>query len=605
MNKDMSNIRSALEDLLSEVGITQKELAALSEISPSTISRIKSDKRSPRYEEIDSLANTFLRKGASSQEVDKLWAAAGIERRNGEFAAVNPLLEMSNEILRKLPPDMQELYGRLIFELAEVAQNRNTLNHLLSERHWDKAIEKYESSFSKIVLIAEWLHYHNEMSVGLAYYSRGEFIASVRHYESALWGIRQIAQIEDGFDIRYEEAELLTRLGSVHRRMGGLVHWKRSRKLYRDAEKIFREIDEAMQVAICKRKIAGLYLAQGDAQKALPLCATALDVFKKESSNKGIYKTYQHQAWAYSLLGDWERVEELFRKATNLIKKYEEDDWEKVKHYRYLADSNRNQKKLDDAVKYYTKAMLIIEKYEAVGIGVQIVAGMIWLGLAKTYMEMPGQEQEARGYLQDYMKAMRDVKGEDIKLADGWSQYGYTLLHLDRINDAEKYLQQARHVLKDSGQVHYFVDCLGHLAELYLLQGKSTLVYKLSREAQKYDTHLPALDPLFAQILITEGKAHIADGRPPDAITPFSEAIERGIRFNRIVLDTIMKDISDSMQHLMREGAEEEAMELYDGLQESLEELYFQKDIEMQVVEAQAKLRHQLEEITLKESAGT
>ena len=91
---------------------------------------------------------------------------------------------------------------------------------------------------------------------------------------------------------------ILISLGDAYRRLGGR-NWNLAQKCYTDAKNIFEELNDLLMVGVCLRKVAGVYIFQGQYKEALPLCEESLKIFESADEKRGIYKAYQHKAWAY------------------------------------------------------------------------------------------------------------------------------------------------------------------------------------------------------------------------------------------------------------------------------------------------------------------
>lgn len=518
-------VGNAIKNLRTGVGKTQRELAEQVGLHPSMLSRIENGRLRPN-EHLQAIISALQMAGAPREELDTLFELAGyhstdIFEKPVASKVILPLQNLFERLQQENLADKAWLENQIQMLIAYTHSYRQA-SEQMSQRNWLAAHKELNRQRPYVEAAITQLYFRLDAAQGHTCFSNGFYNEAIHHYQSAYWHAHQI---ED----KRKQAQILMRLGSVHRRRGG-IGWATARQRYEEALDLYRELNDPDQEAICWRRIGGTYLLQGRPDKGQPLIEKSLDYFRQTGDIPGIYKGLQHLGWTYDLLGRWTEASDLHEQALKLIESNVTDVWELAKAYLYLADAYRLERRRQDACEYYKKAYDIFHQFEPEGSGVKLIIGMIFLGLGKAYLKIPGHELEARTYLNKSLEVSQEL-GEDFKLAEILSEQGDLLFKLGFYKEAEVKLKHAAEKLKELGNDFYYATALVSLGNLYYQRGRYHELNNLINIVNQLEQP-GLLNYQLAYLELLNGQAFVAERSFPSAFSAFSHALSHAIAFN-------------------------------------------------------------------------
>jgi len=550
-----------LRDCRRMADLTQKELGRAVNIDPSMISRFETGGSIPNPSTLQRIINALALYEVPREKLDRLWPAAGYPGpRLPDTPTIDPVVAFIHGELERLEPGSRALLSEDLRSTVEINQMYVSAKEYAEERKWRSAIEMLVPLRSRLEQRVQRWFLRVDEELGKCYYSEGSYAEAIQCFESALWSTWQSND-------RRKQGEILIRLGDAHRRRGG-PEWKVARERYEAAEAIFRELGDQRQVAVCKRKIAGVCLFQGLPNEALPFCEESLAICRQEGYERGIYKALQIKAWAYDMLGRWEEATRLYEEALEILPRITSDEWEHLKALRYLADAYRLERRVDEAEKTYREALAIVERLEKAGFEAKLLSGMIRLGLGQVYLKMRGRELEAKEYLNRSLEEHRGL-GEDFRVAQVLIEQGTLLMRLGRLGEAEARLRQAGDRLKRLGNIYHYCNALSTLCELYYEKGDYEAVYRTAEDAREVDNGL--VDYHLSRIELIVGKSLIRQKRYKEASAALSRAAKRALRFNDQSFLEVHGELLDEIDTIAHKVGPEVALRLCESYRKSWE----------------------------------
>jgi tetratricopeptide (TPR) repeat protein len=525
---------------------TQEALGGDIHVDGSLISRFETTRTRPSSSTLQRLINALALRNVPRDKLDQLWAAAGYSRSEiFEAPVADPVVAfIQQEFEGLVQGEERELLSRELRSTAEIAQKYSSGARVRRARKWNQAGEELLVLRELLERRTQEWYVRIDGDLGQCRYGDGRYSEAIGHYESALWGARQLG------DLRKQGA-ILVKLGDAHRRSGTRADWRLGLQRYMEARSIFLAQGDRIQEANCLRKIAGTYLFRGRPDRAQQLCDASLSICQEEDYQEGMYKALQHKAWACEIVGRWDSATQLNEEALAIVRTMTSDDWEVAKALIYLGDSQRIQRRITAAEESYNEALSILGKHQEAGVRVDFLTARVHLGLAKIYLKQAGRELQAKSLLNDSLSAFR-VLGVDPRIAQVLVEQGDLLRQLHRFGEAEMRLQQAADRLRRSGNVFLYALALASLCELFYERGDFTGVHDTARTARRHDNGL--VDYPLARIELTVGKTYVDKGEKSEARGAFGTAIDRALNFNEQTVREICTEILSEIKRVARKG---------------------------------------------------
>jgi signal transduction histidine kinase/tetratricopeptide (TPR) repeat protein len=168
------------------------------------------------------------------------------------------------------------------------------------------------------------------------------------------------------------------------------------------ALKLYRSINDHVQIANALNDISIIYATSGDFRKSLEYFEQALKIFQQMGDAKGESYALNNIGTIYQELDDDAKAKEYFLRSLK-IKEKNHDLYGISRGYTNLGSIAEEEKQLDEALRYYQKADSIYQKTK------DIKAEATNLIAAGRVKEKQGKKEEARTYA---MKALE--KGQQV-----------------------------------------------------------------------------------------------------------------------------------------------------------------------------------------------
>lgn len=520
-----------------EMKLKQNELAKQIDIHPSVMSRLERGELPLTHQNLEKLTFGFQLAGLLKEKIDHLWEIAGYHQTpifdTPVSSKIVPAIHKELESLQEKSPLEKIWLEDELQEIININRAYRTAKKYIENRKWPTALEELKKLRMLIDKKNQKWHLRLDEDLGACNFSAGNYTAAINNYDSAQW---QAAQ----FDDKQKMAEILIRLGSVYRRRGG-EGWYFARNIYEQALKLVKELGDPLMEAVCERKIGSTYLFQGRPDMALEHIETSLKLCKESKHAAGIYKGLQHKGWAYAMLGRWEEATKLRKLALELVEQATKDNWELAKAYWYLGDSYRLERKREEARLAYEKALENFEQYDGTEDGVKLILGMVWLGLGKVFIKLPGKELEAKNLLNKSLEVYRDLK-EEFKVAEILTEQGDLLLKIGQYAAAEERLVIARKSLMRLGNNYHYANNLLSLGDLYYRRERFDQIYPLVDELQRLENP-ELLNYALSKLELLAGKAQCAKKEFLAGFQAFYRASSSALKFNQETFREVRNDI--------------------------------------------------------------
>lgn len=534
-----------LRECRKQARLKQTELAQKIHIDGSMISRFETGKALASPATLQELINALALHDIPREKLDELWKAAGYYRTQIFDAPVaDPIVAFIHQEFEKLESDEGEVLSEDLRSIIEIDQEYFSVQKASRDRKWAAARESLLSLRDVLELRFQHWYLRIDQQLARCSHSTGDYAEALRYYESALWSARLLEEYR-------KEAEILINQGDVYRRSGGAKNWRDARRSYEQAKKIFeKEPEDRRGIANCLRKIAGAYMHEGLPKDAEKLCDESLDICEDEGYIRGIYKAWQHKAWACIFLGRWQEAAQLCEKALEMVKSSTSDGWELAKAHWYLAQAYHSDERIQEAEKAFESAVGLLSETGNQKAEDDLLLGMMQLGLARVYLEQlkkPEAIESARLRLRESLDSLRGFQ-QDFEKARVLHEQGGLLLELGRYGKAQEHLEIGAQHLGELGNVFHYADALTTLCELYYRKKDFEKVYRTAETARKADNGL--IDYRLAKIGLIVGKARIDDGAYSQALDAFSVACLRALSFNEKAFDRTCADVSDEVDRV-------------------------------------------------------
>jgi tetratricopeptide (TPR) repeat protein len=587
---------------------TQIRLQMETDIDASLISRYETGKSRPDEGALKAIMGALGKRGIPREEQNELWKAAGFSiTDNGRLSVADPVVNLVEGVLRQLNVEERQFVSDDLRSALDIDQGFLRAERTVARKRWEKAISEFSGLRGKYGEREQGWYLRLDSRLAWCMYGAGKYGDAVRYYESALGAARQLADLcerrgmhHKQAELQRKEAEILIRRGDIDRRRGR-DWWNVALDCYEQAEKIFSEkLVDRIGVADCLRKTAGVYLYQGRPDRALPLIDRSIRMSQGEGDGEqyveGTYRGWQHQAWAYDILGRWDEATQLCEDAVDLVESHTTDEWELAKAHRYLGDAYRLQRRPADAERAYKQALHLLQIPEVAAgeeeeLKVTLLLGMIELGLGQVCLKKLGGQADARYHLNRSMYAHQRF-GEDFTINRVFSEQGQLLLSLGRLEAAEARLLAASRELKKWNTVYYAIT-LATLCDLYYQKRDFDKLFDTAEDAREADNGLINYQLCRVEFLV--GRARIDQEAYSEALDVFQAVAEKALDFNAQTFREVCEDISGEV------GQAIQADKLGLALQVCESQIEFWEDRLPQLEPAQQELVHKwLEEMRRK-----
>ncbi len=353
-----------LKECLETTGVTQEELALdVGLKGEASISRYVKGENVPKREVLENIVKFFREKGITEDKLEKFYKYTGYEEISEK---TNPHITFLFDLLEgKLnQKEISELIVYLIESIkSPISKYQNALTDL---RRGDNvaaedALERLLPSTTNPFLFNERFRLSLLISTADSKRLNGKLHEAIGILKDAELQTKQFG--ESGLK---RLAELLLLRGNIHRR---LSDWDAAKSDYLGSYRAFKDFEFAYGekqdrlIAILERKLAGTHLFQSQPKKALEHAERSLIICREIQDKNEELKGLQHQAWAYFMLGQWEKSLQVHNEIINTLSERGVHPVTLAKGQRYLADTLGICGLYEDAVRVYNEAINNLEKF--------------------------------------------------------------------------------------------------------------------------------------------------------------------------------------------------------------------------------------------------
>lgn len=464
--------------------VSQAQLAAAINLTPSNISRWEAAKRSPPDRATVLALGDALE--LEARETNLLLAAAGyMQVEGGGIDFGDPLLRsLATTLAVDYEPASLGLFRRQLEDLLHIWTS--TLQ--FADEDGDPERREANVDYERLLDQSFELHTLTRMPI-LAALGRQRAQQS-QFLEARVWYERA----KDAADLAGERAwsaEMSVQIGNILRTLGqreALIH-------YQAAEHIFAAIPDRLGAARCRRKQASVYLYLGietaqnalRAEQLLRENVDELTTMRRLSPDKAgrvqaeLFNAYSYLGWLQSLQGSAEEGIDLRRRALNLARSLQDHYRLSVGH-RLLADDYENRGDLEEAESNYRAALEHCERIESPAKRAR-EQGKVERGLGAT-LTRQARYDEAAEHLTESLSIHRSAE-DDLNLA-------WTLNELGKLHAARGSMGRAldahwvaRAVFDKIGNDYYSAGAGLDLAEIHCLQGDVDQALALAQQSRR------------------------------------------------------------------------------------------------------------------------
>lgn len=546
-----------LHELRAAARITQTEFARRVLVSKSLVSRWECGDRLPNSDDIGRIILVLREFGCSSEAIANLQRAHALLRAGDDRSTTiqHPMLASLADLLsnEKLDERRRTELNEHIELLLSHYQRLILANQLFTSRQWQSAYEAYEKLREQYEVKTEKARSFPLSMQGICAYRLGHYHRAIDCYEAALAILR-----DNPNDISIPEMHI--RLGSVYRRLGD---WAQAEEHYERAQELFKSRGDIRGVATCLRSRAGNCLFQGEAERAVELCHTAIELYKQCTDPEGGYATLQHLGWALALSGDTLSAIEYQEKAQKLAEELGAIDVQIVKAKRYCADSYlAHADVLDDltrkpflqvAERLYTDGLQIINKLpgseQEKG---RLLRGELLFGLG-CVASRRREWTKAKDYLERSEQIHRET-GEQLRLGMVLHEQGRLYLVMENARLAEERLLEAERIFVRLMNNYHRANVIADLARV-----RMRLFDKADQVLEDVERGLAILGKNNypkpkAWLYAAAARMYVSTGELGKAADSFAEAISSAHAHSALLVERILDEYERTVTELANDG---------------------------------------------------
>lgn len=514
--------------------------------------------RPPGVEIIDQIAKGLK---LSEGEQAELLRASGQDLPVAHLEPIRALLQvLRDDLLRQ---DTEELLKSDIQNVVRCWQLYAEAKENQYERNWEKAAVLSEQAHTQASQLANRLKAYvlDTRAAVLLHQNKLDNVATLH---------QQVATIAPTLGDDYVVA-----LNAMHQGDYSRVcdHWDAALQHYIAAHERFSRLpNRRREMARCQRKIASVYLHQGDwvrAQSELDSAFSTCRELYEASPQEGEYelaRTAYVLGWACNLAGAWEEAHQFHMRgyeiATDFKTKREKtDEYLLMQGHSYLATDERQLGNFTSAESHYLQAESICIEH-----GYTREKAWIYLGLARLYANQTstngenwGDRQKAEQYFARAQKEAGQM-GSKYQLAMVLNHAAHMHLNESTKTGNQKaldLLNQADRLARELGAAYYIAAIQRQMAEIYLRRGDFDRIALVVGEVEElhrryhYHNHMAWLRVIEAKAILQQS-AIAADHALPwtDVARFYAYALMHGLKFNSFWADQILEDFTRAIAPL-------------------------------------------------------
>ena len=535
-NPNKMSFGRLLKECLESTGVTQEELALdVGLKGEASISRYIKGENVPKREVLENIVKFFREKGITEDKLEKFYKHTGYEEISEK---TNPHITFLLDLLegKSKHKEISELITYLIESIkSPISRYQNALTDLRRGDNLvaEEALERLLPSTTNPFLFNENLRLSVLISTADSKRLNGKLHEAIGILKDAELQTKQFG--ESGLN---KLAELLLLRGNIHRR---LSNWEAAKSDYLSSYRAFKDFEFAYGekqdrlIAILERKLAGTHLFQSQPKEALEHAERSLVICREIQDKNEELKGMQHQAWAYFMLGQWEKSLQIHNEIINILSERGVHPITLAKGQRYLADTLGVCGLYDDAIRVYNDAINNLEKFY-VGRADEkdlLVYGTIELGIGGIY-RIREEKRLAKKYL-DHSFDIHTKMGARYHEALTRYEQGQFAINSSTFASAEQELNKASLLFTELDNKYYLIESNIALGNLELSRGNYSKARALATNSLNMSRELDfkAL-AISAELLL--GDINLSS---PDVLSPttlYISAIREASRLDQFLL---------------------------------------------------------------------
>ncbi|MDJ1169769.1 tetratricopeptide repeat protein [Roseofilum sp. BLCC_M154] len=381
-----------------------------------------------------------------------------------------------------------ELYQQLVEHLPNQQDSRypDSLNSLgvayYSQGDYEQAISYYQKALEIRQEIGDRSGIAKSFNnLGLAYCSQGDYGKAISNYQKAIEIFQQIGDCS-------VTSTTLMNLGNAYYAQGD---YGQAMSCYQQALEIRREIGDCSGIANSLIGLGNAYNSQGEYERVISYSQQALEIFQEIGDRSGIAQSLGNLGLAYQSQGDYGQAISYSQKCLEILQEIG-DHVGIAESLHDLGATYQSQGDYGQAISYSQQSLKIkpqivdlssllsstiglskaygqksLEIYEERGNRSGLADSLMVLGLA--YQSQKDYEQ-AISYYQKALELFQQIRNRS-SIADSFLGLGLTYNSQGDYGQAISYYQKALEIYQQIGKHSGSADCLGNLGNVYSSQG--------------------------------------------------------------------------------------------------------------------------------------
>jgi tetratricopeptide (TPR) repeat protein len=471
-NPNKKQFGRLLKECIDRTGITQEELALNVGLKgEASISRYIKGENLPKQEVLENTVRFFRQRGVTEDILEKFYKYTGYEetteKTNPHIAFLIELLEgkSSHREIAELIIYLLESIKSPILKYQNALTDLRRGDNVAAEEALEKLLPASTNPFvfndklrlSLLISTADSKRLNGKLNEAIGILKSAE--QQAEHFGEA--ALKQLA-------------ELLMLRGNIYRR---LSNWDTAKSDYGSSYRAFKDFEFASGEkqdrprAVLERKLAGTHLFQSQPKQALEHIDRSLVICREIQDKNEELKALQHQAWAYFLLGQWEKSLLIHYDILSALAERGVHPITLAKCQRYLADTLGKCGLYEEAITVYNEAINNLEQFyvDRADEKDMLVYGTVELGIGGVY-RIRDEKRLAKRYL-DHSFDIHTQMGARYHEALTRYELGLLAIANKEFDIAKQELTRAIHLFTELDNKYYLIELNLALGALELSRG--------------------------------------------------------------------------------------------------------------------------------------
>ena len=514
---------------------TQETFARLLKCTPSYISALEADKKTPSEEFIKTLADT---ESISKERRTELRQAAGYEPvvLDASLIALNALITdgvVSVDVRRRLTEDMHT-----IIECWQSYQQAKSQQY---NRSWSQSLETSRSALDKLNAL------HGRLAAYLL-----DAQASVL-IQQADFDKVHAAQKAAPLLLAHTEDKHVQALTHMHQGdyCREISEWEEAASHYKKAQRLFSSLGSDLEEARCAHKLAVILMYQGDWRKAQGLLESCKTRFKELASELEQIRLIYTFAWMSNTSGQRDQAHQYHAEGLRRSRLLQPEDDELIRTGAVgIAHDAFHRREIGEE---FFSHIAEVEK-RASKIGDRRALGFMHLLNARAYSLLAGQEQpntDAADTLasqaEEYFKrslSYLDKTHYRYRYAATLIFYAQHLLSRRKRESAKEALIDAIAIMRDLSSQYYLAFALTLMCRWHYQFGEYDAIESLTPEIESLHRRNTYAD-LMGQLRCIEARATLERGSIDTAASQLAESFGFGIAFHPQAVEGLLDELTE------------------------------------------------------------